>query len=77
RYSVLPALSLDGIIAMDIFPGSVNRERYLHFLREQLAPLLNPYPGKRSVVIMDNCAIHHDEEIRSLIEDECGQLSIC
>jgi len=37
------------------------------------APILNPYPGKRSVVVMDNCAIHHEEEIRQLIEDECGQ----
>jgi hypothetical protein len=36
------------------------------------APQLNPYPGKRSVVVLDNCSIHHDEEIRQLIVDECG-----
>jgi hypothetical protein len=37
------------------------------------APKLTPYPGPRSVVVMDNCAIHHDEEIRHIIEDDCGK----
>jgi transposase len=36
------------------------------------APQLNPFPGKRTVVVMDNCAIHHNEEIQQLIENECG-----
>lgn len=40
------------------------------------APRLNPYPGPWSVVIMDNCAIHHDEEIRQIIEVECGMYSL-
>ena len=35
-------------------------------------PVLNPYPMDRSVVVLDNCTIHHDEEIRHIIEDECG-----
>lgn len=30
----------------------------------------------RSVVIMDNCSIHHDEDIRQIIEDECGMFVI-
>ncbi|KAH7903058.1 hypothetical protein BJ138DRAFT_1021194, partial [Hygrophoropsis aurantiaca] len=37
------------------------------------APQLNPYPGKKSVVILDNCSIHHDEELRQIIVDECGE----
>ena len=32
-------------------------------------PFTNPYPGPRSVLIMDNCRIHHGEEIRVLVED--------
>ena len=39
------------------------------------APQLNPYPGKRSVVVLDNCSIHHDEEIRELVVEECGEIS--
>ena len=36
RHSVLPALSCDGIIALDVFEGSVNKERFLQFLQEQV-----------------------------------------
>ncbi|KAF7980969.1 hypothetical protein HWV62_35764 [Athelia sp. TMB] len=36
RVSVLPALSCDGIIAAEIFEGTVNRDKFLTFLREQL-----------------------------------------
>lgn len=72
RHSILPALTLDGIIGLDIFEGSVNKDRFLLFLRDQVAPQLNPYPGKRSVVVLDNCSIHHDEEIRQLIVDDCS-----
>ncbi|PPQ98650.1 hypothetical protein CVT24_004148 [Panaeolus cyanescens] len=71
RYSILPALTIDRIIALDIFEGSITKEKFLSFLREYVAPQLNPYPG--SVVVMDNCAIHHDEDIQRLIVDECGE----
>jgi hypothetical protein len=37
------------------------------------APLLNPYPGPRSVVVLDNCSIHHDEEVRRIVVEECGK----
>ena len=39
RFSVLPALSIDGIIALDIFEGSVNKERFTQFLRQDLVSL--------------------------------------
>lgn len=35
RFSVLPALSVDGMIALDIFEGAVDKEKFLTFLREQ------------------------------------------
>jgi transposase len=36
-------------------------------------PLTNPYPGPRSVLVLDNCSIHHAEEIRVLVEDQACQ----
>lgn len=36
RFSVLPALSVDGIVALDIFEGSVTKERFIYFLKEQI-----------------------------------------
>jgi len=70
RYSILPILTMDGIITHDIIPGSVTSERFVQFLRELVLPLTNPYPGPQSVLILDNCNIHHSEEVRALIEDE-------
>ncbi|KAA1475514.1 hypothetical protein DENSPDRAFT_745536, partial [Dentipellis sp. KUC8613] len=72
RYSVLPALSCDGIVALDIFEGAVTKDKFIQFIREELAPQLGPYPGPRSVIVLDNCAIHHDEAVRQIVEDECG-----
>lgn len=36
RYSILPALTIDGIVALDIFEGSVTREKFVMFLQEQI-----------------------------------------
>jgi transposase len=36
RHSILPALSTDGIIALDIFEGSVDKEKFIQFLRDQV-----------------------------------------
>ena len=66
-------------MALDIFEGSVTKEQFIDFLKNQIvsdmvsykcfndhqmkAPILTPWPGPRSVVILDNCAIHHDEYV--------------
>jgi transposase len=36
RFSVLPVLTSEGIIALDIFEGSVNKERFILFIKEQV-----------------------------------------
>ena len=36
RYSILPALSSNGIIALDIFEGSVNKERFISMIQTQV-----------------------------------------
>ncbi|KIK73759.1 hypothetical protein PAXRUDRAFT_177572, partial [Paxillus rubicundulus Ve08.2h10] len=66
---ILPALTLDGIIANYIIEGSVTSERFVQFLKDHVMPFTTPYPGPWSVLIMDNCSIHHGEEVCKLIED--------
>ena len=70
RFSILPVLTIDGLITHDIIPGSINAERFFQFLQELVIPLTNPYPGPRSILILDNCNIHHSEKVRALVEDE-------
>jgi hypothetical protein len=36
RYSILPALTIDGIIGLEIFEGSVTKEKFLSFLRTHI-----------------------------------------
>ena len=31
---------------------------------------MNPFPGQNSVVIMDNCCIHHAQAIQEMIEEQ-------
>jgi transposase len=39
RHSILPALTSRGMLALEIFEGSVNKERFVHFLRENIVRL--------------------------------------
>jgi hypothetical protein len=65
RYSVLPALTMNGIIYLHVVQGSFDGNTFTEYL-EGLLKLMNPYPGERSVLVMDNCAIHHVEGISEL-----------
>jgi hypothetical protein len=29
---------------------------------------MNPFPGERSVLVLDNCSIHKSEAIREIVE---------
>lgn len=67
RYSMLPAISLDGIIFVRIVEGSFTSSLFKDFI-EGLLHHMQPFPAPRSVIIMDNCRIHKDPRIIDLIE---------
>lgn len=58
RYSVLPALTLDGVIYSEVRFGAFNGDMFLDFL-DNLLEVMNPHPLPHSVLVLDNCAIHH------------------
>ncbi|KAI5822085.1 hypothetical protein K523DRAFT_217490, partial [Schizophyllum commune Tattone D] len=66
-YSLLPALSLDGIIHVSIVEGSFTSDLFYDFI-DGLLDKMQPYPNPRSVIVMDNCRIHKDPAILDLIE---------
>jgi hypothetical protein len=59
NFSVLPAMTIDGYIACKIYQGSVNAETFKAFVIDDLLPLCSPWPGSRSVIVMDNATIHN------------------
>ena len=67
RYSVLPTISLDGMLECIIIEGSFNANSFAAFV-DSLLDSMQPWPARNSVVIMDNCSIHKSDEMRQLIE---------
>lgn len=61
-------MSIDGIIALETVKGSFTAQIFREFI-EQLLTEMNPYPGKNSVIVMDNCRIHKDPETLRMITD--------
>lgn len=70
RCSVLPAYTIDGYISgiTLVVEGSVTQAIYEDWLEQRLLPKCEPFPGRRSVVIMDNCSTHHSERVRRMFE---------
>ncbi|KAL1684457.1 hypothetical protein GGG16DRAFT_25050, partial [Schizophyllum commune] len=68
RYSILPALTLDGYIACRVVEGSVDGEEFFDFIITDVLPQMNAFPLPRSVLILDNCAIHKSEALRLAVE---------
>jgi DDE superfamily endonuclease len=58
NYSVLPALTVDGYIACNVYQGAVNGATFKKFI-EDLLPQCSRYPGPRSIIVMDNATIHN------------------
>ncbi|KIK24628.1 hypothetical protein PISMIDRAFT_98105 [Pisolithus microcarpus 441] len=70
HYSILPALTLNGIIAYDIVEGLHQGTcDFVKFLKEQVMPFTNPYPSPHSVLVMDNCHIHRGDEIWHIVKE--------
>jgi transposase len=69
RWSILPAIALEGYIAYNIYHGGYNSERFNHFIRTKLLPRMNPYPGPRSVLILDNASCHRSQELKDMCNE--------
>ncbi|OQV11280.1 hypothetical protein CLAIMM_15140 [Cladophialophora immunda] len=65
RWSILPALTIDGWLDYEIYHGSFDGDRFLAFM-ERLLQQMNAFPGPRSVLLLDNASIHHGERIQTL-----------
>ena len=71
KSSAIAAISTDGFLGADFTVGSVNREKFYDFVCGTLIPEMLPYNGSnsKSIAIMDNCSIHHVQEVADLFND--------
>ena len=65
------ALSNDGVETLRVVRGTVDGDTFLEFVERELLPVLQPFNGMNpnSVVIMDNCSVHHVARVKSLISE--------
>lgn len=63
-FSTIAAISPYGVIAWEIFEGTISQEEFVHFLSYRLQSRLPP----NSVGIIDNAKIHHTEDSRESLE---------
>ncbi len=69
RVNAIAAISSAGLLSMELMKGSVNGESFYDFLRGTLIPQMMPFDGHNphSVLIMDNCSVHHVDEVKKLL----------
>ena len=67
KYSMLPALSLDSILHLEVIENGVTGAAFRRFV-EGLLPRMNKWPLPNSVLVVDNASIHRVDGIRELIE---------
>ena len=72
RYQILPAYTEDGIVLARVFQGNTDADIFLDFIKELLDGHCRPYPGERSVIVMDNASIHRTREV----EEACEQAGV-
>jgi len=61
RWSILPVYSSDGFLVWEIIQGSWTKATFNEFVHAQVLPICKPYPGPRSILVVDNVKIHHSE----------------
>ncbi|KAF8264352.1 hypothetical protein EI94DRAFT_1501535, partial [Lactarius quietus] len=64
---MLPTLSLDGILHLELVENAVMGADFCHFV-EGLLPCMNEFPLPNSILIIDNASIHKISRIHEMVE---------
>ena len=69
RYSAIGIMSTTSLLDCYITEGTVDGDTFYQFVQTSLLPQLRQFNGTNpnSIVIMDNCSIHHVQEVIDLI----------
>jgi hypothetical protein len=73
KYSILPALSIDGILHLEVLENAITGDDFHRFV-QGLLPHMNEWPLPRSVLVIDNASIHKVAGIREMVEERGARL---
>ena len=54
----IAAMSIEGVFAVTVHEENVDHNTFLDALEHDIFPHMNPFPGDRSVLLMDNASTH-------------------
>lgn len=63
--TVISGMTSQGPIAWDMWSGGTTKDRFIAYVKNELAPSLSP----GSIVIMDNLSAHHAAEVREILKE--------
>ena len=71
RISAIAAICTQGLVEVELTTGSVDGNTFLDFVRGSLIPNMQPFDGNssKSIAVLDNCTVHHVNEVKKLFED--------
>ncbi|KAJ7723041.1 hypothetical protein B0H16DRAFT_1334353 [Mycena metata] len=69
RYTLTAAMSTQGYIATRIVEGSMDAYDFFDFIIEDVLPQMKPYPDTQSVLVLDNCRIHHTDLLQEVLNE--------
>lgn len=69
--SAIATISTKGLLALKIVRGGVDGDMFYNFVCTKLLPKLLPFNGSNcnSVLLFDNCSIHHVQEVQQVFSD--------
>ena len=67
RISSIVAMGCEGVLTFDMVTGTTNGETFFDFIRGSI-PSMQPFPAPCSILIMDNCSIHHIQEVKDILD---------
>ncbi|KIO22585.1 hypothetical protein M407DRAFT_79073, partial [Tulasnella calospora MUT 4182] len=62
------ALSLHGVLHVTVIQGAYTEAKFMNFIKGVLLEM-SPFPGKNSVLVMDNAVIHKSPQLREIVEE--------
>ena len=71
RVSAIACMSVNGLLDVKTVRGTCDGDTFYDFVHTHLMPHLMPFNGinPHSVVVLDNCSIHHVVEVKRMLEE--------
>ena len=74
RYSVLGAIAVDDVKAAHAIEGAYSKQQFEYAMEHFVLPHVGSFANKErcSVIVMDNCRIHHSQREFELVRQKGG-----